>query len=381
MATLIERAGVMMTLEDAQLYDELTQKIDYFDRLQYCYKIKLNSCYGALLNKHFRFHDSRNGESTTGTGRAILKFMCGRANEIITGVHDPLGEAVIYGDTDSCYFRVYDVVKDNLTHLSKQELLDKTVLRADEIADLINDSFEEFMGDSFLCTGDYAKRIKAGREIVATRGIFVTPKRYMLLVADEEGKRVFDGAPDKLKVMGLDTKKTSLPKYVQVALNNFMGRFLRGEDWEIIAADIVEFKDTMRKSDISLLGLPKAVNKVELYLQTLMVEGEKARLPGHVRAAIYYNMKLDEYGDKASLRISSGMKCRVFYLVRPQGKFKAIAVPTDLKALPAWFDNIRVDVDLQVTKLIDAPLENILRVIGKVPPSKQTMFVDSILEF
>ena len=60
MATLIERAGVMMTPEDAQLYDELTQKIDYFDRLQYCYKIKLNSCYGALLNKHFRFHDSRN---------------------------------------------------------------------------------------------------------------------------------------------------------------------------------------------------------------------------------------------------------------------------------------------------------------------------------
>ena len=381
MATLIERAGVMMTPEDAQIYDELTQQIDYFDRLQYCYKIKLNSCYGALLNKHFRFHDSRNGESTTGTGRAILKFMCGRANEIITSVHDPLGEAVIYGDTDSCYFRVFDVVKDNLTHLSKQELLDKTVLRADEIADLINESFEEFMKDSFLCTGEYAQRIKAGREIVATRGIFVTPKRYMLLVADEEGKRVFDGASDKLKVMGLDTKKTSLPKYIQVALNDFMGRFLRGEDWETIAADIVDFKDNMLKSDISLLGLPKSINKVELYLQALVADPAGARLPGGPRAAIYYNRKLDEYGDKESLRITSGMKCRIFYLKKAEGKFKAIAVPTDLKTLPTWFGDIRVDIELQVKKLVDAPLENILRVIGKVPPSKQTLFLDTLLEF
>ena len=377
MSTLIERGGFMMTPEDAQLYDELTQKVDYYDRLQYCYKIKLNSCYGALLNKHFRFHDSRNGESTTGTGRAILKYMCGKANEIITGVHDPLGEAVIYGDTDSCYFRIFDVKKDGLEHLSKEELLDKAVARADEIADLINDSFPAFVEDSFLCQGEYNTLIKAAREVVAPRGIFVTPKRYMLLVNDKEGKRV-----DELKVMGLDTKKTILPKYIQDALNNYLGRFLRGEDWDKIAEEIVEFKDNMRQSDISLLGLPKGVNKVELYLQALQLEGEKARLPGHVRAAIYYNMKLDQYDDKESLRITSGMKCRVFYLKRPDGKFKSIALPTDLKKIPDWFiQNINVDVDLQISKLVDAPLENILRVIGKVPPSRQTLFLDTLLEF
>lgn len=57
--------------------------------------------YGALLNKHFRFYDDRLGESTTGTGRAILKFQCSKVNELLTGVYDPLGDAVLYGDTDS----------------------------------------------------------------------------------------------------------------------------------------------------------------------------------------------------------------------------------------------------------------------------------------
>lgn len=374
--SLVERDGVMMTSEDAQLYDELSQKIEYYDRLQYCYKIKLNSCYGALLNAHFRFHDSRNGESTTGTGRAVLKFMCGRANEILTGVHDPLGEAVIYGDTDSCYFRIFNEEERN-SFTDREEMIKAGIVRADWVADEINNSFPEFVRDSFLCTPGYDELIKAAREVVAPRGIFVTPKRYMLDVADKEGKRV-----EELKVMGLDTKKTILPKYVQDSLNDFLGRYLRFTPWETIASEIVEFKENMRKSDISMLGLPKSVNKIELYMQALQAEGDAARLPGHVRAAIYYNRKLDEYNDKESLRITSGMKCRIFYLKRPDGKFKSIAVPTDLKTIPEWFkNNIQIDVETQIEKLVDNPLQNILRVIGKVPPSKQTLFVDSLLEF
>lgn len=372
----VERGGVLMTPEDALLYDELSQKIEYYDRLQYCYKIKLNSCYGALLNKHFRFHDARNGESTTGTGRAVLKYMCGKANEILVGVHDPLGEAVIYGDTDSCYFRIF-APSDIDVNEDREITIQAAIQKADWIADEINESFPDFVRDSFLCTPGYDELIKAAREVVAPRGIFVTPKRYMLDVADKEGKRV-----QELKVMGLDTKKTILPKYVQEALNDFLGRFLRYTPWEQIAEEIVQFKEKMRASDISLLGLPKAVNKVELYLSALQAEGDGARLPGHVRAAIYYNRKLEEYGDKESLRITSGMKCRIFYLKRPNGKFKAIALPTDLKTIPEWFlKNIEVDIDLQIEKLVDNPLENILRVIGKVPPSKQTLFLDSLLEF
>jgi hypothetical protein len=37
------REGVNMTDEDAALYDKYKDEEDYYDRLQYVYKIKLNS--------------------------------------------------------------------------------------------------------------------------------------------------------------------------------------------------------------------------------------------------------------------------------------------------------------------------------------------------
>ena len=40
---MIERKGVMMTPEDAQMYDTYMQQVAYYDRLQYVYKIKLSS--------------------------------------------------------------------------------------------------------------------------------------------------------------------------------------------------------------------------------------------------------------------------------------------------------------------------------------------------
>lgn len=37
------RGGVEISTEDAKLYDELMEKSSYYDRLQYVFKIKLNS--------------------------------------------------------------------------------------------------------------------------------------------------------------------------------------------------------------------------------------------------------------------------------------------------------------------------------------------------
>ena len=88
-------------LGDVAEYKRLMEEAEYYDQLQYVFKIKLNSLYGALLNERFRYYDPRMGESTTGSGRAVLKFQCGTINEYFTGVFDPIGEAINYGDTDS----------------------------------------------------------------------------------------------------------------------------------------------------------------------------------------------------------------------------------------------------------------------------------------
>lgn len=373
------------------------EKAAYYDRLQYVYKIKLNSLYGALNNQYFRFYDLRMGESTTGTGRMILVHQCAKACELLDGeytlpdlknykladgTYAPLDTkkshdgkihfgysdkwSVVYGDTDSSYF---------VTHADNEA---QAVAIADRVGELISDSFPEYMRETFLCNPGFDDIIITGREIVSDRGIFVDKKRYILHITDNEGEKV-----DKLKVMGVDTKKTTLPVEVSKTLNSFVERFLKGEDWDVIAHDIVDYKDELENTDdIMTIGLPKGVKGVEEYTQNMKVYGENTRLPGHVAASIHYNRCLVEYDDKESIPISSGMKIKVFYLKQTVGRFKSIALPTDIEVVPQWFlKDFPVDIDAHIERLVDKPLGNIIKAIGKDVPSKQGMVIDSLLDF
>lgn len=338
---------------------------EYYDRIQYTYKIKLNSFYGALTNRFFRFFDSRMGESTTGTGRMVLRHQCAKANEVLLGEYDPNGEAVVYGDTDSTYFH---------TFANNQK---DAVKIADYVANQINEAYPKFMMDTFLCNEGYPC-ISAEREIVSDRGIFVDKKRYILHVANLSGKDV-----DKMKIMGLDTKKTTMPKEVSTKLNMFIERLLKGEKWEVLAEDIVTYKDElMSTKDIMTIGLPKGVQNVEDYTKDYITYGLGAKLPGHVAASIHYNECLKEFNDKESMPIKSGMKIKVFYLSQKYGKFKSIAIPVDIEQMPKWFEEkFTVDRDAHLERLVDNPLQNILKAIEKEVPSRQSLLTDSLLEY
>lgn len=380
-----------------QAYSEGNHEmVEYYDRLQYVFKIKLNSLYGALTNKFFRWADRRLGESTTCSGRAVVKHQCRKINEIYTGVyqidfptylnvedalesgHPPetalngpyfkgeyQSDVVVYGDTDSGYFK------------TGMPTIEQAIEKSDQVAQQVNDSFPKFMSDTFLCTDQFNKFITTGREIVSDRGIFVEKKRYILHVVDVEGKRC-----DKMKVMGLDTKKTTLPKVVADKINNFIEQFLKGKDWTELTYDIVDYK-TYLETDAYVfdIGMPKGIKGVNEYTSA-HIQDPKTRLPGHVAAAILYNQCLELYNDKESLPILSGMKIKYFYLKRPHGRFKSIALPTDSPFVPQWFkDNFEIDRRAHVQRLIDNPLDNIIKAIGKRAPSKQSLLVDSVLEF
>jgi len=343
-------------------------KAAYYDRLQYVYKIKLNSFYGALANRFFRFNDSRMGESTTGTGRMILQHQGSQVNKLLGGEYDYTGESVLAGDTDSIYFSTY--ANNN----------EEAVLIADTIAYEVNKTFAPFVQERFLCNEEFDKLITAEREIVADRGIFVEKKRYILHVTNNKGDKV-----DKLKVMGLDTKKTTLPKQIGEDINNFVGRLLKGEEWDSLAQDIVDYKENLiTTEDVMQIGLPKGVQKVEDYTHQMKLYGVGVRLPGHVAASIHYNQCLEEYNDKESLAITSGMKIKVFYLKQKFGRFKSIALPTDTEVIPQWFVNNYVhliDRDAHIERLVDNPLNNIIHAIDKVSPTKQIMLTDSLIEW
>jgi DNA polymerase elongation subunit (family B) len=89
-------------------------EIEYWDKRQLVKKINLNSLYGAILNPGCRFFDKRIGQSTTLSGRTIVKHMSAEVNKVITGTYDHVGDAVIYGDTDSVYFSAYPMLKHDI---------------------------------------------------------------------------------------------------------------------------------------------------------------------------------------------------------------------------------------------------------------------------
>jgi DNA polymerase elongation subunit (family B) len=376
-----QRKAFQKLMNEAYAGDD-KQKAAYYNRLQYVYKIKLNSFYGALTNRFFRFYDLRLGESTTGSGRAILIHQCAEVAKVLDGEYmEPDRHVVIddkehfgytdnwsivYGDTDSSYFA---------THAKSKE---EAIQIADAVGSMVNKSFPDFMRKTFLCNEGYDQRIVTGREVVTNKGIFVDKKRYILNIIDDEGKTV-----DKMKVMGLDTKKTTMPKEVSKELNTFVERLLKDEDWKIVSQDIVDYKDQLAGSeDVMSIGLPKGIKGIEDYTQKLKMYGDGQRLPGHVAAAILYNLCREKYEDKESPPIVSGMKIKVFYLTSKVGRFKSIAIPVDIDVVPSWFlNNFVIDKDAHIKRLVDNPLQNIIKAIGYEVPTKQGMLVDSLLEF
>ena len=334
------------------------EDIEYWDKRQLVRKILLNSAYGALLNAHCRFYDKRIGQSVTLSGRQIVKHMSAQINEIITGKHDYYGDAIVYGDTDSCYFSAHPMLKDQLNKDIAVELYD-------HIADQANDTFPSFCERAFhvprrMCV------IKAGRELVADRSIFIKKKRYAVNIYDKEGKRLdVNGKMGKIKAMGLDLKRSDTPRYVQEFLSEVLEMVLAGKTREDVIERIKQFKTDLGKQDSWTKGSPKSVNKLTMYgeLEKNSKTG-KANMPGHVRAALNWNYLRRVNSDNYSMKIVDGMKVIVCKLKQNPIGFTSIAYPTDELRLPSWFTELPFDDSAMEATLVDKKIENLLGVLN-----------------
>ena len=344
---------------------ECTNKDDeeYWDKRQLVKKINLNSLYGAILNPGCRFFDKRIGQSTTLTGRAIAKHMDAYVNECITGKYDHVGESIIYGDTDSCYFTAYTVLKSEIDAGTMQWSRDIAVQLYNSIADQVNDSFPGFMETSFHVPREMGSVIKGGREIVASKGLFITKKRYAVLTYDKENKRKdVNGKPGEIKAMGLDLKRSDTPKVIQEFLSEILNDVLIGSTRDQIIEKIREFKYKFKERPGWEKGSPKRVNNLTKYGKEEERLG-KANMPGHVRAALNWNNLRRMNSDKYALQIVDGMKTIVCKLKQNPLGWTSIGYPTDEQQLPAWFKELPFDDSEMEATVVDQKLDNLLSVL------------------
>jgi hypothetical protein len=241
--------------------------------------------------------------------------------------------------------------------------------------------------------------MKAGREVVAERGLFQAKKKYVLKVVDNEGVTPSGGY--KLKSQGSEIKKSDTPKIIQAFLKDLMGRILSGDDYPSIEKFVNEQRKILagKNGDIFAMGVAKQANNLDEYYASWVRKGRPAAgkvmlpsemdrpgytgtsVPGQVRAAFHYNEIAPTYEEGAKL-IRGGDKVRIFYLKGNSHGWKSIGLPAELERFPDWFsEEFEVDRKLTEEKMFDNKLKGIFGAIGWEVPTPQNTHVNRILRF
>ena len=353
-----ERKVMQKTMREAE-----GEERAFWDKRQLVKKINLNSLYGALLNPHCRFFDHRIGQSTTLTGRCIAQHMSAKTNELLTDKYDHVGDCIVYGDTDSVYFSAWPVIKEQVESGKMVWGKDECIALYDQIGEAVNETFAAYMERAFHSPRNMGEIIAAGREIVASKGLFITKKRYAALVIDNEGFRVdTDGKPGKVKAMGLDLKRSDTPKVMQDFMSELLQEVLTGAQKEHIIERIKTFKYEFHERPGWEKGTPKRVNNLTKYGAKEHREG-RATMPGHVRAALNWNYLKKLHSDNYSQSIVDGMKTIVCKLKANPLGYTSVGYPTDESNIPQWFKDLPFDHQLMEATIVDKKIDNLFGIL------------------
>lgn len=340
----------------------------YYDKRQLVKKIVLNSAYGALLNQYCRFFDKRIGQSTTLSGRSIVCHMNSYINECIEGTYDHLGKSVAYADTDSCYFSAWPMIEGDVSsgalNWSKETCIDLY----ENIADQVNESFPPYMLRAFNSPNKNGEIIKAGLELIATKGLFIKKKRYALLKFYDDGDRVDvvdkkgELQTGKVKAMGLDLKRSDTPEYMQTFLSEILKNVLDGDDKTKISEKIIEFKKQFANKTAWEMGRPMRANNLTSYTAKAK-NGFRGMIPGHVVGCMNWNKLRDMYSDNHSIKITDGQKVVVCRLKDNPMNITCVSYPIDESRLPDWFKELPFDELVMEDKMIDKKIDNLLGIL------------------
>jgi DNA polymerase elongation subunit (family B) len=355
---------------------DLKKYVSFWDKRQLVKKINLNSAYGALLNAGSRFFDQRLGQSTTLTGRSITKHMAAKTNEFIVGDYDHYGQAIIYGDTDSCYFSAWPIVKKEVEAGEVEWTKESIIELYNTVAGHVSSTFPDFLKEKFNVPVARSQGVIASsRETVSESGLYIVKKRYAVLMYDKDGIRQdANGKPGKVKAMGLDLKRSDTPKFVQEFLSEILLDTLTGKGEEFIIGKIKEFKGKFEDLKPWQKGTPRAVNKLTFYKEKendfmmAKLNGKtpgSLTIPGHVRASLNWNKMKDINRDQHAMRIMDGQKIIVCKLKdTSDNTLTSIAYPIDEAHLPEWFLKLPFDDEDMMASIVDQKIKNLLGVLN-----------------
>ena len=339
-----------LTATKSEVYG-LEKRIAIAKNQQMALKILLNSLYGAMGNKWFRYFDMRIAEGITLTGQATIRWAENNLNDYLNKTLKTKKDYVVAIDTDSVYVRLDEFV-NRLGPAKPVDFLDKMCSTA------LEGALSECYDRLFKMLGGIENKMVMGREVIADRGIWTAKKRYILNVHDNEGVRY---AQPKLKIMGIEAIKSSTPAICRQALKDIFRRIIE-TDQETVQSDIANFKAAFKQASAEEVSFPRGVNNLNKWTdrETIYKKGT----PIHIRGAILHNNMITKQKLNRSIqKITSGDKVKFTYLVKPNPIKENVIAFVDY--LPRQFKLEKyIDYNLQFEKTFLGAIEPVLEAVG-----------------
>jgi len=331
---------------------EIYNRVSRYDNLQLAKKVSLNSAYGALGSKYFRFYDLRMALAVTLAGQLSIRWIEGELNRYLNKLLKTEEDYVIAADTDSIYLRLGPLV--NKVYSDKTDVnqviafMDRVC--EDKIQPYIDESYQELA--SYVHAFDQKMQMK--REALADKGIWTAKKRYILNIYNNEGVQYKE---PKMKVMGLEMIKSSTPAAIREKMRESIKIMMQGTE-EDIHAFIADFKETFKQLPPEDISFPRGMNGLKEYSDSVSLY--KKGTPIHVKGAILYNARLKALKlEKKYPLIQEGEKIKFIYLKMPNPiKDTVISYPS---RLPQEFGlHEFIDYDVQFNKAFLDPIKVVL---------------------
>jgi DNA polymerase elongation subunit (family B) len=318
----------------------------------------LNSAFGAIGNEWFRYYDEEIAEAITLSGQLSVQWVEKELNKYINKVVGSVdADYVIAIDTDSVYLDLGRVVDKFLPNEMDEEKITKFI---DKVS---NDAFQKVINDSYDKLADmmnaYENKMHMKRESIAAKGIWTAKKRYMLNVRMGE-ENVYLKEPE-LKIMGIETARSSTPEVVRNALKNVISTIMN-KDESAVHDFVAKFRNEFKGLKPEKVAFPRGCNGLREYFDPTNIY--KKGTPIATKGSLIYNhhLRKNKLGGKYQ-EIREGDKIKFIYLITPNMLNEKVIAFTGKIPDELGLDGF-IDYDLQFDKTFLEPLRTILGVLG-----------------
>ena len=322
-----------------------------YHNMQMAKKIQLNSAYGALGNRYFRWFSFNNAEAITMSGQLSIRFIEKKMNEYMNKICKTKSvDYVIASDTDSIYVTFEKLIPDNSDELEAVKLIDQFCEK--KIQTYIDSCYQELAG----MMNAYQQKMQMKRETIANKGIWRGKKMYILNAWNVEGVQ-YD--KPKLKIQGIEAVRSSTPHACRVKIKEALSLIMNESE-----ADLQNFVTKFHNEFMNLpfedVAFPRGVKGMGKYAgkRETYIKGT----PIHVKGALLFNSLLKINNIKTIPPIMDGDKIKFAYLKEPNPIGDTVIATPD--ELPKEFKLDKyIDREMQFSKSFVEPLRSITEVI------------------